>query len=363
MNAVLASPDAVPTVVPIRGRLPALVPVVADALASLFMRRRRWNLSGEPPYWFEVFVAPLDPVGERIGIVIDGRPGELVLTAATPASIGELDWSDYAGTARLTAWTLAHQRPMMRLSRVFKGIVLPQSLGDARAPVAEGLLAIGFRIGEGDDVLDEGVMRIDPALVSRLMARDGDASVQAARRQALSALPVRLRVGAEGPSLEVAELRALEPGDVIVLGSRQRAFSRLRVMPTDGRESGGWSATWENERVRIDARVPWTLHDGSDPMQDSADTPAEHVEGAAAAPPDPLGALPLRVDFLLGELSVPLAKLSELEPGYVFALGEQLDHARIGIRANGKRIGTGRLVAVGDTLGVQLEGWEVDGLQ
>lgn len=361
MNAVLATRSESPSPASVRGHLPAIAPVVADALSSLFARRRRWTLSGEHPYWFEVFAAPVDPVGERIGIVVDGRAGELVLTAATPASIGELDWSDYAGTARLTAWTLAHQRPMMRLSRVFKGIVLPQSLGDARSPVADGLLPVGFRIGEGDEALDEGVLRIDPALVARLLSRDDDAVARTSRRDGLSRLPVDLRVGAEGPSLGVAEMRALEPGDVIVLGTRQRAFSRLRVMPSDGRDSGGWSATWENERVRIDARVPWTLHDGSEPMQDSAEPITDGTD--AAAPPDPLGALPLRVDFLLGELSVPLAKLAELEPGYVFALGEHLDQARIGIRANGKRVGTGRLVAVGDTLGVQLEGWDIDGIQ
>ena len=98
-------------------------------------------------------------------------------------------------------------------------------------------------------------------------------------------------------------------------------------------------------------------------MTDSDDTPPVTAGGASAPVADPLAQLPVRIDFTLGEIELPLAKLSQLEPGYVFHLVDNLDTARIGISANGRRVGNGRIVAVGDTLGVQLEGWESDGLQ
>jgi type III secretion protein Q len=46
--------------------------------------------------------------------------------------------------------------------------------------------------------------------------------------------------------------------------------------------------------------------------------------------------------------------LAALKPGYVFELAARLEDAPVVIRANGVAVGRGELVAVGDTLGVQL---------
>lgn len=347
-------------------RLTALSAEAAEVLCALHVQHRRWTFGrDDDTFWFEATIAPRRHAAQRVGVVIDGHPGELVLHHARSAErIGELDWSDYAGTARLTAWTLTHRRAMTRLAQVFRGIVLPQALIDTAAVEPDGLVTLGFRIGMGDEATDEGVLRIAPAIARRLLAR---AEIVSPTRPlaALGTLPMPIRVGLRGPTLDVAELRSLESGDVIVLGTRANVLGKLDMRVVGAGAGGAWQASWHDGRVHIDAAIdPSTEPLRSPTMTDSDDTPPHAAASGANAPAaDPLAQLPVRIDFTLGELELPLAKLSQLEPGYVFNLVDNLDTARIGIRANGRRVGSGRIVAVGDTLGVQLEGWESDGLQ
>lgn len=345
-------------------RLASLSVEASEVLCALHAQHRRWAFGrDDDAFWFEVAVAPRHVFAQRVAVIVDGRAGELAIHHTRQAEpIGELDWSDYSGTARLTAWTLAHRRAMTRLTQVFRGIVLPQALvDDDHADVAD-LVALGFRLGVGEEVTDEGVLKLAPSIARRLLTRTDVAHPQRPLA-ALAALPMTVRVTLRGPELVLAELRGLEPGDVIVLGARAQALGQLDVRIADA-PSNAWRATWHEGRVRIDGAVdPFTESLRSTTMADS-DEPTPEAGVAATAPAaDPLAQLPVRIDFTLGELELPLSRLSQLEPGYVFSLVDTLDNASIGIRANGRQVGRGRLVAIGDTLGVQLEGWESDGLQ
>lgn len=75
------------------------------------------------------------------------------------------------------------------------------------------------------------------------------------------------------------------------------------------------------------------------------------AEGTAAAS---LAEVPVRLDFEIGNLSVSVGQLASLKAGYVFKLRGRSDAVPVIIRANGTKVGHGELVAVGDSLGVQL---------
>lgn len=348
---------------PLRQRLARLSAEASEILCALHVQHRRWAFDDGDPFWFEATVAPRRVCAQRVAIVVDGRAGELALHHAQPStSIGELHWSDYAGTAGLTAWTLSHRRAMTCLARVFRGIVLPQALLDDDAEEAAGLVTLGFRLGRGEETSDEGVLRVAPAIARRLLAHAGTGSC-ARSPVALASLPVRVRIGLAGPTLAASDLRGLEAGDVIVLGTRTQALSRLDVRIVGDGHVGAWQASWQPGHVRIDTPLDPSIDSLRSPTMTDSDDPVPAAAEDAGAPADPLAQLPVRIDFTIGELELPLAKLSQLEPGYVFTLTSNLDDARIGIRANGRRVGSGRLVAIGETLGVQLEGWESDGLQ
>ena len=359
----------------LRTRLPALSADAAAVLRALFAQSRRREFhDGAEACWLELAPAPHDESAERVAVTIDGHPASLRLETTLPQAIGELDWSDYAGGARLTAWTLAHERSLARLARAFDGVLLAQGLLDTDAPRGAGQAAIGFRIGRGDDVLDRGVLQADAALLQRLLA-GSVAFADPRRRAALDALPARFCIVARGPLLRADELRALEQGDVLVLGRRDQVYARLRLLPRRAGVLPAWQATWTGGGLRIDAAAAATMDEfRSDSMNETVrdDRPATQAAAeqddkpateSGAGSGDPLAQLPLRVDFSLGEVDIPLAELSRLAPGYVFTLADDIAHARVGIRANGHRVGHGRLVAIGDTLGVQLEGWDADGLQ
>ena len=86
-------------------------------------------------------------------------------------------------------------------------------------------------------------------------------------------------------------------------------------------------------------------------------------ETATEAGAGGLEGVPVTLDFDVGSLSVPLAELAAIKPGYVFELPTPVEAARVVIKANGQPIGRGELVAVGDTLGVQLLTIDARGLR
>ena len=63
--------------------------------------------------------------------------------------------------------------------------------------------------------------------------------------------------------------------------------------------------------------------------------------------------VPVQIVFELGRMETPLAELETLQAGYVFELGKPLGQS-VDILANGKRVGTGELVRVGEAIGVRV---------
>lgn len=65
-------------------------------------------------------------------------------------------------------------------------------------------------------------------------------------------------------------------------------------------------------------------------------------------------AIPVKLRFEAGRLTLPMSELSRVHAGYVFNLSKPVDREVIDIFANDTRIATGELVLVGDTVGVRL---------
>ncbi len=346
----------------LRERLPRISKEALAVLQQAHARHRRWQIgSGENAFWFEI-VAAEACMATRVAIVINGIGAELQLHSNTLEDIGELDWSDYQGSARLTAWTLAHRPALKQLTQLFGSIVLPQAMLDDNAPVAVDLITVGFRMGQADQTIDDGVLRAPLSAVLHLLKRDDSPIPDALRAEHWNQLPALLRISLRGPTLPQSAWRSLETGDVIVLGQRDRALAEMNV--TNDASSQSWLARWGDEGVRIEALAAVPIDDtGYPPMNEEndqenpSDAPMEEI-GA-----DPLAQLPVKVEFVLGEVSLPLGELTQLQPGYVFALQTDIDNARVTIRASSRNVGYGRLVAVGDTLAVQLESWSKDGFQ
>jgi type III secretion protein Q len=161
----------------------------------------------------------------------------------------------------------------------------------------------------------------------------------------LPALPIALCLRVAAVTLTAAELRGLSAGDVVLVdahcpdGSAMAVLGEHWLAPVALGDSGarltaapipGRGSQWE-----------WIM----EKQRDAA-------KGAAPDAAD-LDALPVQVVVELGRLELELAEVRRLAPGAVLPLTRPLDEA-LDIIANGRRIGRGTLVRIGDSTGVRI---------
>lgn len=89
----------------------------------------------------------------------------------------------------------------------------------------------------------------------------------------------------------------------------------------------------------------------------------DHVDPAASgAPLNSLDDLAVRLTFDVGERAISLGELRALKVGHVFQLGREVDRL-VTIRANGRPIGQGELVAIDDRVGVAVHELSISGVR
>lgn len=234
---------------------------------------------------------------------------------------------------------------------------MPHAWSDTSSALSASFttVTLGFTVSTTAGQATSGLLRMAPEVVRRLLGNTGWQETGPLPR-AWTALPVRLRIEMHGIRFPLEELRAAEVGDVLVLGGRSHCWRNLQVLPEDSIDlKRRWSAEYDGERLRINAALPYVSTESS--MSEPDAKPAPQAEASS------LAGVGVTIDFELGSTALPLGELANLKPGYVFELAGNLNQVRVVIRANGTRVGHGELVAVGDTLGVQLLALETNGLR
>ncbi|KVT79210.1 type III secretion protein [Burkholderia ubonensis] len=212
-------------------------------------------------------------------------------------------------------------------------------------------------------LLDASMPWLD-ALAARLRGeRLPDAAGQLARVR----LPGRVRLGSR--RLPLAVLRSLRPGDVL-LDLAPAALGAARAGPLHAwwgaRRATQWHATVLIEGTTMTMiETPDTADDLDEPIvagdlpagspaDSPADAPDDDAPGAAPEPAD-LGDVDLPVHVEIDTLSLSIAELAALRPGYVLELPLAARDVPVRLVAYGQAIGGGRLVAVGAHLGVRID--------
>ncbi|WP_242111939.1 type III secretion system cytoplasmic ring protein SctQ [Luteimonas aquatica] len=349
---------------PVRGRLPSLQPVQAQALRRFFGAAQRWFLNDGGLLTFSPGAA--GNAGETFGVDADGSVLPLRLDAAAPLQPG-LRWSDYGGRSRMLAWSLAHEPQLMRLSEGLGISLLPveSPSGAALLESDEDGLWLDFAIddepaedGAPQPARTRGAVRFPTAWLDRLLARAEPIYVDdpLPEIEQWLHLPAQVALECAGPVLDQDEWDELQVGDVILAGNRRapavfEAHASGRAWPL-APTAAGW-------RVEAEARTVTTPRypEPSIMMNDPELTPEDGGEDTPAAEDHPARRLPVQLVFDIGQIEMTVGDLASLQPGYVFALPSHLEGANVTIRANGSRAGRGEIVAVGDTLGVRLLSW------
>jgi type III secretion protein Q len=176
-------------------------------------------------------------------------------------------------------------------------------------------------------------------------------------------VPARLEVGAG--ALTPAELRSLRPGDILFPDEyfpRSLGGPRLCLSLADGGRllisgrSQGQALIVRGWRIMNAVENP--APERPDPEADQArPAPAESGE---SLPEEVIDSLTVPVTLELDSLSLPLAEVRALRPGYVLETGQSLE-SPITIRAAGRVVGTGELLDVAGRIGVRLRKLTSDG--
>ncbi len=348
---------AVPMPRALRDRLPRVAHDEAAALRRLFYAPSRYVVYADAGDAF-LSLGPIGgpDAGETIELQAENTTLALCLHRDGHAqALGERAWSDYQGPSRVLAWTLAHEPLLALLGQALGVEPLPLQFGDANGST-DGTLWLSFAFdGPAPATRSAGRLRLPLAWLERLETR---AAAQRVDLAPWTALPSVLALRLTGPVLAHDAWRALRAGDVIVLGARAQQLSRVTASPLYA--GSAWQVRAQDRGWRCEGVAPQDsrLNEGVDMNETQTPAPAEEEGGEAV-----VRALPVRLDFELGQVELSLGEIAALQPGYVFDLPSQLEGANVTIRANGRAVGRGEMVAVGDTLGVRLLGWTANGLR
>jgi type III secretion system YscQ/HrcQ family protein len=173
-------------------------------------------------------------------------------------------------------------------------------------------------------------------------------------------LPSCLDVSFGALEFSMSELRGLAKGDVLLLRE-----SDIELLPAQLRInahavwSGSLTTTGSFKAIAPERETSVMTTDdeitaGSVSVQVDDATTLPMLEADRSA--SDLIDLPMLVDFQFHRKTMALSEISSIAPGAILDLGLDLSDPIV-IRINEKAVGTGRLIQIGDRVGIQIERW------
>ncbi|NIC04760.1 type III secretion system cytoplasmic ring protein SctQ [Billgrantia bachuensis] len=315
----------------------------------------------------------------RLRIVPQAEPS--LLPVALGLSIGGAPALLRLGDDSLAALTehLALRAGLERCEPDLTALWLEYALLEWIEPL-EARLGVALRLDEAAPMTEEAVaicisLRLEAdGLAGQLMLSLGAAAMQvvaplldalpAVEPRPCSALPIPVQWVAGHQRLRLDELRGLMPGDVVLLKRPVEALAIAgRPMAEVVEQKDGLKLlTSPSARHGEGLGVPGSARAGSDspsqnPLNDDRSRDDMAVDSRNPKPPPTdaaaLDGLPMRLVCELGRLELTLGELRELGPGSVLPLSRPTEDA-VDLVVNGRPMGRGRLVEIGDSLGVQI---------
>jgi len=322
--------------------------VPEDQLAAVnaFYKHRRTidvTLAGQPAKISAAWpVAPADGQSScKLGLKIGDHFAELVI----PLALAELLLATVDKTARLENLLPRHAALLLetaaadeldaleaRLQATIEFATVEQSASSPEAP------SFGFILSFGEQSMKCALRLDDGALLSRLGHLLDEAGSGVPQFPATLPLPVRLWCDVLATSL--GELRGLKPGDVVLfaeLATTVLVIGDRLIAPASTSASGAVLSA--APALITGSKWEWMMG------QDTG--AAGHALDDAT-----LEDLPVALAFEVGRKAMPLGDVRKLSAGAIV----QLDRAgqAVDIVANGKRVGQGEMVRIGESLGVRI---------
>ena len=246
--------------------------------------------------------------------------------------------------ARLAVYEQAAEPLLQALPRWAGGPILCSALGPP--PAFDGAATLGFTFTETASGRFTRGWWVGP--VDALMPAPS-APLLAAEIAHLASLPVTLPVELGRCALPFGELASLRCGDVLRMEMPPRAGEVVRVrLPLAPGAAAKALVCRVNQSTLTVETVVSTTFDTAEPPSDSSPLALSD-----------LAQVPCTLVFELGRVTLSLAELARVRAGHSFALSVRPSAAAVRIVANGRTMGRGELVAVGDELAVVVQAIEV----
>ncbi|MER0041818.1 type III secretion system cytoplasmic ring protein SctQ [Pseudomonas sp. MGal98] len=319
--------------VPLLPLLPSLDVARQALLNRLLCRRQPWQgqIAG-----VQLEVAIGGPPLQDAAYVVPGRLG----TAALHLHLGAVLLE------RLLA-SLALQRDFQGLPPALQSVLLEKALLPWIEPLEAALgqpLSLDADSQPGDLMLNLQ-LNADGAPLGTLTLELGHAAAQGVAallerclpvaRHPLPTLQLGLHLQRGWQTLSLGELRSLRPGDVLMLDCPAAADGLLVL-------AGHRQARFKRQQSGL--QLLEALQPINPTMENAMGQDADDGQ---------LDDVPLTVVCQIGSLELPLGQLRELGEGSVLALPDA-DVQQVELLVNGRCVGRGELVAIGDGLGVRL---------
>jgi type III secretion protein Q len=293
----------------------------------------------------------------RIGLAVDGRPaGDLSvpeeLVAGLMAGLGEwpaLRRLDPEPLAILLEHAL--EPAIAALERDLGARLSLASVEATDRPEPEhpeaGRPALGFALAVDGLGRSDAVLSLDLEIAERLVAR---LHAHAAAAPAALDITVPVRLVRAVAAVRLGELGSLAPGDVVLVdadagdGAAVAVIAGSLAAPAAAGAAGvtlaaapvpGRGSAWE-----------WS-------MDEKGSRRAREAQADAAPDDAALDDLAVTLAFEAGRVELTLGEVKRLGAGSVVPLARPADEA-LDVLANGRRIGRGELVRIGDAVGVRI---------
>ena len=332
--------------------LPTVAPGQLEALNASYRRRDPFEieLAGRRATISAAWPQPLGALspGYRLDFTIDG----LAAVAAVSASLIETIISGAGLPLSLAGLAPEHAGILLEFALCDQLAALEQNLGCRLAILAVRLqsqalqcadpsvLTCLIRIdGLGSSWVDLRVASSHATALARLL--DG----RAASVDPTDDLAVTVCARVAAATVSVGEVAGLSPGDVVLVDQHCRqplmAIAVIGEHLVAGLELGAAGGRIVTGPIRGRGSAwEWS-------MENVPDKPFGDVAKSS------LDDLPVKLVFELGRLELSLREIRNLAPGAVVPLVRPVEDS-LDVIANGRRIGRGTLVQIGDSLGVRL---------
>jgi hypothetical protein len=270
------------------------------------------------------------PAASLTCIGLEGAQAQLLIGLEREPSgspLGDAQWQDYDGEARLLAWSLAHEPMLEALGRVFGGGFIATRFGAAGVERDCLWLMLAWQGEDGQSA--QGWLGLR-ASAAGLLAMCPDWQRDPSQLSLLGdATALHFDLLLRGRPLDAASVAQLAPGDVWLIGEAAHCDAYLQPDRATSRGMFGLPAGWTVQR----RDQTWTI--GVNPLATG--------ETEAARP-----------RFRLARLSLSPQEVGTLQAGSVLAYDAALLGSTVDILLGERRLGEGAIVALGEWLGVRI---------